>query len=42
MEDAKRIKELEQQARIYYNEYILYKGCKENKGIGATGKNILQ
>ena len=42
MEDAKRIKELEQQVRMYYNEYILYKGSKENKGIGETGENILQ
>ena len=42
MEDAKRIKELEQQVRMYYNEYILSKGYKDNKEIGATGKNILQ
>ena len=35
MEDAKRIKELEQQVRMYYNEYILSKGCKDNKGIGT-------
>ncbi len=46
MQDAKRIKELEQQVIKYYKEYIqckdgtYYAGCKKNKGIRTTGYNI--